>query len=64
MMPEPTVCATLRPNTRKAMKLKKAAQMTASCGLSTRVETIVAMELAASWRPFRRSNSSATAIRP
>ena len=32
----------------KAMKLKKAAQATATCGLSTRVETTVAIELAAS----------------
>ena len=39
------------------MKLKKAAQQTASCGLSTRVETTVAIELAASCRPFRKSNS-------
>ena len=31
---------------------------------STRVETMVAMELAASCRPLRKSNSSATAIRP
>ncbi len=45
------------------MKLKKAAQITAYCGRSTRVETIVAIELAASCNPLRKSNSSATAIR-
>ena len=45
------------------MKLKNAAQSTAYCGRSTRVETIVAIELAASCRPLRKSNSSATAIR-
>src|SRR5579871_1157030 len=64
MIPVPMVCATLRPNTRKATKLKKAAQKTAYCGRSTRVDTMVAMELAASCSPLRKSNSSATAIRP
>ena len=39
------------------MKLKNAAQATAYCGRSTRVETMVAMELAASCRPLRKSNS-------
>jgi len=29
--------------------------------LSTRVETTVAMALAASWKPFRKSKASATA---
>ncbi|HSG39827.1 MAG TPA: hypothetical protein VLE27_09340 [Thermoanaerobaculia bacterium] len=42
------------------MKLKNAAQATAFWGESTRVETTVAMELAASWKPFRKSNVSAT----
>ncbi len=46
------------------MKLKNAAQKTAYCGLSTRVETMVAMEFAASCRPFRKSKNSATPIRP
>jgi hypothetical protein len=32
--------------------LKKAAQITASRGDSTRVDTTVAMELAASWKPL------------
>ena len=63
MMPVPMVLATWSPNTRKAMKLKNAAQNTAYCGRSTRVDTIVAIELAASCKPLRKSNSSATAIR-
>ena len=53
MMPLPIVSATWRPKNRKAMKLKKAAQKTAYCGRRTRVETIVAMELAASCRPVQ-----------
>src|SRR6516162_4328486 len=44
------------------MKLKNAAQATAACGLSTRVETTVATELAASWKPLRKSNASAKRI--
>ena len=64
MMPVPSVLATCRPKNRKAMKLKNAAQATAYCGRSTRVETMVAIELAASCSPFRKSNASATAIRP
>ena len=64
MMPLPTVWATLRPKTKKATKLKNAAQNTASEGRNTRVETIVAMELAASCRPLRKSKKSAVAIRP
>ena len=60
MMPVPIVSATCRPKNRKAMKLKKAAQTTAYCGRSTRVETMVAMELAASCRPLRKSKASAT----
>src|ERR1043166_411294 len=63
-MPRPTVSATCRPNTRKAMKLKKAAQTTAVCGLSTRVDTTVAMALAASFMPLKKSNASATPISP
>ena len=43
-----------------ATKLKNAAQITAFRGDSTRVETIVAIELAASWKPFRKSKTSAT----
>src|SRR5262245_37509860 len=47
-MPEPTVWATPVPNRNAAAKLKKAAQMTALPGGRTRVETSVAIELAAS----------------
>ena len=61
-MPRPTVSATCSPNTMKAMKLKNAAQATAYCGRSTRVDTMVAIELAASFMPLRKSNASATAI--
>src|ERR1700680_2389833 len=64
MIPVPMVWATLSPNTRKATKLKNAAQNTAYCGRSTRVDTIVAIELAASCNPLRKSNRSATAINP
>src|SRR5437762_4325983 len=63
-MPVPTVWATCNPKNRKAMKLKNAAQPTAYCGLSTRVDTTVAIEFAASCRPLRKSNASATAINP
>jgi hypothetical protein len=48
----PTVLATCVRKTAKAMKLKNAAQTTASRGLSTLVETTVAIELAASWKPL------------
>src|ERR1700712_4809503 len=64
MIPVPIVLATWSPNTINATKLKNAAHSTAYCGRSTRVETIVAMELAASCNPLRKSNSSATAINP
>jgi len=33
-------------------KVENAAQTTACIGLSTRVDTIVAMEFAVSWNPF------------
>src|ERR1700751_5989067 len=46
------------------MKLKNAAQITAYRGRSMRVETSVAIEFAVSCRPLRKSNASATAIRP
>src|SRR5215204_1702767 len=57
----PTVLATCVWKTRKAMKLNRAAQTTASRGVSTRVETTVAIELAASWNPLVKSNTSASA---
>jgi len=49
---------------REGDEIEKAAQNTAYCGRSTRVETMVAIELAASCIPFRKSNRSATAIKP
>ena len=51
-MPAPTVCATAVPNEERRAKLKNAAQTTALPGDSTRVETTVAIELAASWKPL------------
>ena len=47
-----SVCATAVPNPKAATKLKNAAQITACPGVSTRVETTVAIELAASWKPL------------
>src|SRR6266852_6932976 len=54
-MPLPIVLATAVPKTKAAMKFQKAAQTTARKGESTRVETTVAMELAASCQPFENS---------
>jgi hypothetical protein len=51
-IPEPTVCATPVPKRNAAAKLKKAAQSTALPGVNTRVDTTVAIELAASWKPL------------
>src|SRR3954468_19914120 len=59
-MPLPTVDATDRWNTPQASTLKNAAQITACQGLSTPVETTVAIEFAASWKPFMKSNTSAS----
>jgi hypothetical protein len=42
----------LVPKNANAMKLKKAAHSTAKRGRSTRVATIVEMELAKSWNPL------------
>ena len=47
-MPAPMVFATAVPRKKAARKLKTAAQTTASLGERTRVETTVAMLLAAS----------------
>jgi len=58
--PFPTVLATAVPTTNAAMKLKNAAQTTATPGLRTRVETTVAIELALSWKPLMKSKISAT----
>src|SRR3954464_7293038 len=63
-MPVPTVCATCSPKNRNAMKLKNAAQITAYRGRSTRVDTMVAIEFAASCSPLRKSKTSAVAINP
>src|SRR6185295_3720028 len=60
IIPLPMVLATLVPRTKAATKLKNAAQATALWGERTRVETTVAMEFAASWKPFRKSNVRAT----
>ncbi len=54
------VLATAVPTTKAATKLKNAAQMTATPGVSTRVETTVAIELALSWNPLMKSKTSAT----
>src|SRR5438046_5560233 len=55
IMPLPMVLATAVPKTKAAMKFQKAAQTTARKGVRTRVETMVAMELAASCQPFENS---------
>src|SRR3954471_18187215 len=62
-IPVPTVCATCAPKIRNATKLKKAAHITACCGRNTRVETMVAIEFAASCSPLRKSKARATVIR-
>ena len=61
-MPLPTVLATAVPKLKAETKLKNAAQITACSGVKTRVATTVATELAASWKPFRKSKISATAM--
>ena len=58
--PLPTVLATPTPKPKAATKLKKAAHTTAWSGVRTRVETTVAMEFAASWKPLMKSKTSAT----
>src|SRR5882724_486848 len=58
--PLPTVLATCTPKPKAATKLKKAAHTTAWSGVSTRVDTTVAMELAASWKPLMKSKIRAT----
>src|SRR3982750_371686 len=60
MMPFPTVAATLRWKMNSARKLKHAASSTAWNGFSTPVETTVAIEFAASWKPFMKSNATAS----
>src|SRR5437762_10914422 len=58
--PLPTVVATWTPKPNAATKLKNAAHTTAWSGVRTRVETTVAIELAASWKPLMKSKSRAT----
>src|SRR5690348_3312409 len=62
-IPLPTVVATATPKPKAATKLKNAAHATAARGVSTRVETMVAIEFAASWKPFMKSKASATTMR-
>ena len=47
---------------KKATKLKNADQITAWVGERTLVETTVAMEFAASWKPFMKSKTMARTI--
>jgi len=61
--PLPIVVATLRGNTVKAIKLKKAAKTTAEKGERTLVDTTVAIELAESWKPFMKSKTRIRAIK-
>lgn len=62
--PVPTVLATFSPKNRNAMKLKKEAQATAQYRGNMRVETTVAMELAASCSPLMKSKARATKTSP
>src|SRR5207237_2795877 len=55
--PLPMVLATAVPKKKAAMKYQKAAQATAVKGVRTRVETTVAMELAASCQPLENSKA-------
>src|SRR6267154_2915198 len=57
--PLPIVFATAVPNTKNATKLKTPAHTTAADGDSTRVDTTVAIEFAASWKPLMKSKMSA-----
>ena len=52
IIPAPTVRATAVPKVKAATKLKNAAHTTALPGESTRVDTTVAIEFAASWKPL------------
>src|SRR5512145_3493953 len=61
-IPLAIVFATAVVKTNAAMKLKNAAQATAKLGERTRVDTTVAIEFAASWKPLMKSKASATRI--
>ena len=58
----PIVVATDNLKKKNAVQLKKAAHMTACSGLKTLVATIVAIELAASWKPLVNSKIKARKI--
>ena len=58
--PRPESPAAKTPQARIDAAVKVAAQATAATGLSTRVPTTVAMELAESWKPLMKSNAKAT----
>ena len=58
-IPFATVAATSK-ETKAPAKLRIAAEMTAGLGASARVETLVAIEFAVSWKPFVKSKKSAT----
>jgi hypothetical protein len=51
--------ATCRPTVKMATKLNSADIATAVWGFSTPVDTTVAIALAASWKPFMKSKTSA-----
>ena len=59
-IPEPTILATAVDMNAPAT-LSTPAAITATNGLTTRVDTTVAMALALSCHPFEKSNSSASA---
>src|SRR6476619_4081272 len=60
-MPLPIVAATFKWKMKIATTLKNAAKTIACCGFRTPVETTVAIEFAASWKPFMKSNATASA---
>src|SRR5215475_14500921 len=60
--PLPMVLATAVPKKNAAIKFQNAAQATARKGVRTRVETTVAIELAASCQPFENSNARVSVI--
>ena len=59
-IPLAMVAATLK-EMNAPTKLRMAAMATAARGESARVETLVAIELAVSWKPFVKSKNNATA---
>src|SRR5512136_3105739 len=62
-MPTPIVLATWTPTKKKAENSKNAAHRTAYLGGRALVETTVDMALAESWKPLRKSKTSATKMR-